>query len=121
MAKMKVGTFDEIVRLAGDFVTKQKGAWDHAAWLGFLSTLQKKGFDLTDEMQAYVGQLLEAMKRFYQATASIRGIEKALTSVAKDSVQFVKAHQAVWGHGEWEAFARHVQKNTLSLSATLAF
>ena len=116
MAKMKTGTFDEIVRLAGDFVTKQKGVWDHTAWLGFLSTLQKKGFDVSDEMQAYVGQLLEAMKRFYQATASIRGIEKALTSVAKDSVQFVKAHKAVWGHSDWEAFARHVQKNTLSLS-----
>ena len=116
MAKTKSATFDEIVKLAGDFVTQQKGAWDHSTWLTFLSTLKQKGYDVSEDMQAHVGQLLEAIKRFYLATASTRGIETALTTVAKDSVDFVKAHKAVWGHNEWEDFARHVQKNTLSLS-----
>lgn len=116
MAKMRTATLDEIVRLAGDFVTRKEGTWDHADWLGFLTTLQQKGIDLSEEMQAYVGQLLEAIKRFYQATASTQGVEKALATVVKDSVNFVRVHHAVWGHDEWEDFTRRVQENTLNLS-----
>ncbi len=116
MQTMKATTFDGIVKLAGDFVTHQQGNWDHAEWLGFLSTLQKKGFELSEEAQGHVGQVLEATKSFYQATASTRGIEKSLKSVAERSAEFVKAHQGVWSHGDWEAFTTDVQRNTLSLS-----
>lgn len=116
MEKVNTRTFDEIVKLAEDFVTQHKGKWDHAAWLEFLSTLQKKGFDITEDVKDYLGQVLEAMKSFYQATASMQGIEKALATVAKDSVQFVKERQAVWDHSDWEAFVSHIQKNTLRLS-----
>ncbi len=116
MQTMKATSFDGIVKLAGDFVTRQEGKWDHAEWLGFLSTLQKKGFELSEEAQGHVGQVLEATKSFYQASASTQGIEKSLVSVANRSVEFVKAHQGVWSHGDWEAFAKDVQQNTLSLS-----
>ena len=113
---MNASTFDEIVKLAGDFVNRQQGSWDHAEWLDFLSTLQQKGFEISEEAQGYVGQMLEATKSFYQATASTQGIEKTLDSVARRSVEFVTAHQGVWGHADWEAFARDVQQNTLSLT-----
>ncbi len=113
---MNASKIDEIVRLAGDFVTQQQGNWDHAEWLGFLSTLQKKGFEISDEAQGYVGQMLEATKSFYQATASTQGIEKTLNSVASRSVEFVTEHQGVWGHADWEAFSRDLQQNTLSLT-----
>ncbi len=119
---MNASTFDEIVKLAGDFVTQQQGNWDHAEWLDFLSTLQKKGYEISEEAQGYVGQMLEATKSFYKATASTQGIEKTLDSVARRSVQFVTAHQGVWGHAEWEEFTRDFQQNTLSLTEeTMAY
>ncbi len=119
---MNASTFDEIVKLAGDFVTQQQGNWDHAEWLDFLSTLQKKGYEISEEAQGYVGQMLEATKSFYMATASTQGIEKTLDSVARRSVEFVTTHQGVWGHADWEAFTRDVQQNTLSLTEeTMAY
>ena len=116
MEKVDTTSLDEFVKLAGDFVTKQKGRWDHKAWLDFLASLQKQGLDYSDDVQKYVGQVLEAMKRFYQASASIQGIEKALAEVARDSLQFIKENQAVWSHSDWEAFVSRVQKNTVILS-----
>lgn len=116
MARMTIATFDELVKFAGDFVASRKGVWDHAAWLDFVSNIQKKGFDLSEEMQAYLGEVLEAMKRFYEATGSTEGMESAMRAIVKDSIEFTKKQKGVWGHTEWEAFATGIQKNTLSLS-----
>ena len=116
MAKMKATTFDEIVVLAGDFVARRDGKWDHAEWLGFLKTLQQKGIELSAEAQSNVGQILEATKSFYQATASVKGIEKAMSSVATETVDFVKTHRGIWNHDDWEVFVKKVQQNSLTLS-----
>lgn len=39
MVKLKAVTFDEVVTLAGDFVTEHRGEWDNAESQGFLSKL----------------------------------------------------------------------------------
>lgn len=116
MVKLSSAGFDEIIKLAGTFVTENKGMWDHSAWLGFLGKLQKMGVDVTDGMQSNLGELLESMKRFYQATASTAGIEKAMKTIAKDSVKFIKQQQGVWGHTEWETFTQSVRENAVSLT-----
>lgn len=116
MAQKTIAPFDELVKLASDFVTKQKGIWDHSAWSDFISSAQKQGVDLSEEMQSYLGEVLEAMKRFYAAAASTKGIEKAMTKITRDSAAFINDQKGVWGHAEWEAFTKGVQKNTMSLS-----
>ena len=74
MAKKTIETpmFGDLVKLSSDFVTKQKGVWDHSAWLDFMSNVQKKGFN-TSDMESKLGEAIEAMKRFYIATASTDG------------------------------------------------
>jgi predicted flap endonuclease-1-like 5' DNA nuclease len=116
MATEKAARFEELTKLATDFVTARKGFWDHAAWTDFLSNVQTKGFDISEEMQASLGELLEAIKRFYAAAGSTESIEKAMSAVINDSVTFVKRHNGVWGHPEWEDFVKTVQQNTHSLS-----
>ena len=43
MVTAKTATFEELTKLATDFVTAQKGMWDHAAWVDFVSSVQERG------------------------------------------------------------------------------
>jgi len=116
MATEKTARFEELTRLASDFVTAQKGLWDHAAWTDFLSNVRKKGFDISDEMKTNLGELLEAMKGFYSAAASTKSVEKAMKGVVNESATFVKQHKGVWGHTDWEDFVKTVRQNTQTVS-----
>jgi len=122
MTTGKTTSFEELTKLAIDFVTTKKGLWDHAAWMDFVSGLQAKGFDLSGDMQTNLGNLLEAIKRFYTAAAATESVERAVKTVVSDSVTFVKRHKGVWGHSEWEDFVETVERNTLNLSeGTMAY
>jgi predicted flap endonuclease-1-like 5' DNA nuclease len=112
----KATTFDELTKFASDFVTAQKGLWDHTAWTDFLSNVRRRGFDVSEEMQSDLGELLEAMKRFYSAAASTECVEKAMRIVVNESVAFVKKHKGVWGHSDWEDFVNTVRQNTQVVS-----
>ena len=136
MVKLKAVTFDEVVTLAGDFVTEHRGEWDNAESQGFLSklalmlagpktpasrekgffTLRKRGFDLSEEMQACVRQLLEALRGVYQSTGSTQGLSGVLTAAGKDNMAFIKAHKLIWGSSEWEAYAEHIKYHAQSLT-----
>ena len=116
MATKNIAALEKLTDLAADFVEKQKGIWDHTAWTNFLSRVKNEGFDITEEMQSHLGELLEAMKRFYAAAASTESIENAMRNVANESVAFVQRHKGVWGHTEWEEFMSTAQRNTRSLS-----
>jgi predicted flap endonuclease-1-like 5' DNA nuclease len=116
MAKLKQATFDNMVTAAEDFVDKQKGKWGEDEWLDLLALLKQAGMDLSEEMQAYLRQLLEAMRSVYQATGSTQQMTTALTTATKDSVEFVKVHKAIWGYGDWEDFAGHVKVSTKVIS-----
>ena len=116
MSKVTTTTFDDLMKLAGEFVTSRKGVWDHSAWLDFISGVQKTGLDLSEEMQSRLGELLEATKRFYEASASVEGIDKAMMTVLEDSGEFIRQQQGIWGHAEWEAFTKQIQNNTLGLT-----
>lgn len=51
--------------LLANFVKKNKGVWDHEAWLGLLDNLKQKGYYPIDEDQ--VGIILENKKAEYLA------------------------------------------------------
>ncbi len=55
--------FEDLIKFSSQFVERQKGIWDHNAWLGFLLDVQKTGIALTDEMQNYLGLILESMRK----------------------------------------------------------
>lgn len=116
MVKVKTAPFDELTKLASDFVTSQKGMWDHAAWMDFLSLVQQKGIEITDDMQSMLGDLLEAMKEYHTAVSSTEDVEKAMCTVFDESVAFIKRQEGVWGHIEWEDFLKTMQENTRTWS-----
>jgi predicted flap endonuclease-1-like 5' DNA nuclease len=116
MATKQTAPFDELTRLASDFVTAQQGTWDHNAWLDFLARLQERGIDISAEMQANLGDLLEAMKEYHTAVSSTEEIEKAMSTVFNNSAAFIKRQKGVWGHAEWEDFLQTMQDNTRTWS-----
>jgi hypothetical protein len=68
--------------LAGEFVTKQGGSWEHADWEGFLKKADKIGIAIDDEGKRNLGNILEAAKFLYNK-ADIRPVAKSAKPKAK--------------------------------------
>jgi hypothetical protein len=116
MATAKTASFEELTKLASDFVTAQKGMWDHTAWMDFLSHVQQQGVAISEDMESKLGDLLEATKAYQAAFASTDDVEKAMSTVLNESVAFIKRQNGVWGHPEWEDFVKTMQQNTRTWS-----
>jgi len=116
MATAKTATFEELTRLASDFVAGQKGTWDHTAWMDFLSHVQQQGVAISEDMESKLGDLLEATKAYQAALASTDDVEKAMSTVLNESVAFIKRQKGVWGHAEWEDFLKTTRQNTRTWS-----
>ncbi len=66
MAKRKNSNpVQNLLDMVGDFVTKQKGKWEHKDWEALVEQVQKGGVVLTDEYKKSLGHMLEATKQFY--------------------------------------------------------
>jgi len=116
MATTRTAPLEGLTKLASDFVTSQKGMWDHNAWVSLLSHLQQKGVEISEQMQPKLGELLEAMKEYHAAVSSTGDIEKAMSTVLNESVAFIQPQKGVWGHAEWEDFVKTMQQSTLTWS-----
>jgi hypothetical protein len=116
MAKKTMGGFDVLVDLTSKFVEAQKGAWDHTAWLNFLSDVQKKGLELSDDMTDNLGLVLESMKKFYSASADIKGIETAMADISNSAIDYFKKTKGAWSQSEWETYLNNVQKKGIELT-----
>lgn len=116
MTKAMTETFDRLLKLAGDFVERQKGAWDHTAWLGFLEEVQKKGIELTGDMERYIGLVLETMKKVYNASTSIDGIKNVMMEMSSQTADFVKKTRGVWNQSDGEVFLKELRQKGLNLN-----
>ncbi|MCG6553418.1 MAG: hypothetical protein L7F77_13930 [Candidatus Magnetominusculus sp. LBB02] len=116
MTKKMTETFDKILNLAGDFVQRQKGMWDHAAWLGFLEEVQKKGIELTGEMERYLGLVLETMKKVYNASTNMDGIKNVMMEMASQTADFVKKTRGAWNQTDGEVFLKELRQKGLTLN-----
>ncbi len=116
MEEKKPGGFDVLIDLVGKFVERQKGAWDHSAWLNFLMDIQKMGFELSDDMKDYIGSVLESMKKLYHACIASENIQRYMVDIAEYVLEFIKDTGGSWGHLEWEVFLKDLQKKDCDLS-----
>ena len=63
-------TLQELLDIAGGFVTRQKGAWEHKEWEALLKKVAAAGLELNDETKRNLGNILESAKYFYPMTAA---------------------------------------------------
>lgn len=59
--------FQKVLDLAGNFVAKHDGSWDHAGWEELQSAITNLGYALDDEGRRHLGNIIEAGKYFYNA------------------------------------------------------
>ena len=116
MAKKTMGGFDVLVDLAGKFVESQKGVWDHTAWLNFVSDVQQKGLELSDDMKDNLGLVLESMKKFYSASIATKGIENVMAGISNYTIDYFKKTKGVWDQSQWEAYVNDIQKKGVELT-----
>ncbi len=102
--------FDVLIDLSRKFVESQKGVWDHTAWLDFLSDVQKKGIELSDDMKDYLGSVLESMKKVYETTTATRGMENVMSDISDLTTDFMKKTKGVWDQSGWETYLKELQK-----------
>ena len=107
--------FDDLVKLACDFVEEQKGKWDHSAWMGFLSEVQKTGGRLTEDMQNYLGLILESIKKFNELVSDAS--KKVMEVVCEETVRFVEQSRGIWDHSGWEKFLSNIKNKGVDLTS----
>ena len=54
-----------LLERASEFVEAQKGWWEHPDWEGFLERLGNDGFQLSEEVEPPIGNILEIFKEYY--------------------------------------------------------
>ncbi len=108
--------FEELMKLSGDFVEKQKDIWNVNTWMAFLSDISENGVEITKEIQSIMGSVLVSMKKFYDSVAETKGLEYRMEDIALKIVRFVIQRKGVWDHSAWEAFLRDIQVSGFSLT-----
>ncbi len=58
-------TIQELSKIAGDFVIKKRGEWNHDDWEQLCADVSALGLKLDGEMQVRLGLLIETLKAFY--------------------------------------------------------
>ena len=68
---MAVGSFVErLTKEATDFVVTRKGTWGHEDWEAFCDHAFEKGIEMNEYNRVALGNLLEAVRYFYQLSPS---------------------------------------------------
>jgi hypothetical protein len=86
----------DVVALAGEFVIKRKGDWDHEAWEGFVKKAGKAGADTSDSGLVRLGKLLETVKKLYvslQEPAPVKAEKKPKAEKPAKVEKAVKAEK----------------------------
>jgi len=78
----------DVLELAGEFVIKRKGDWDHEGWESFVKKAGKAGADTSDFGQVKLGALLESVKGIYCAA------EEPAPAKAEKKIRAEKAAKA---------------------------
>ncbi len=78
----KKNELQKILELAGEFVTKREGVWDHGEWESFLKKVDKIGGVIDDEGKRNLGNILEASKFLFHRSEDA-GEPKPAKSKAK--------------------------------------
>ncbi len=127
--------FNDLLKHTGEFVGKQVAEWDHAAWTGLLADMQRKGYDVSVEMQSNIGLVLESLKRIYlviaqnywqefylRAVQNIeRNIEITMFNILDQTVNFIEQTKGLWDHNKWELFLKNLSDMGITLNKDVQF
>jgi hypothetical protein len=91
MAAKKKNPLQQILDEAGNFVTKQRGKWEHKDWEAFLEKAKRAGGDWGEELRKNLGNILEASKNLYNSLTDVPDKKKAAKKSSKRKARSKKA------------------------------
>lgn len=106
--------FDELIKQATEFVEKNREGWDHKTWLDFLSNIQSTGIKLTEEVQSYLGLMVESIKNFNE-DAFQKG-RKVTDVISEQTAHFIQQTKGIWDHSKWENFVKELTHKGVQVS-----
>jgi len=68
---------EKLLELAGQFITKQQGIWEHEDWEALLTKAGALGMPMDDECKRNLGNILEAGKYFFGSMPQAPAKKKA--------------------------------------------
>ncbi len=114
MGRVIKDRFDDLITLTGSFVGSQKGRWDNAELLRFISVAQKRGFVITDRVKSYINLVLIAMQNFYDTAAPKK--ENKMSELSDHTVKFIKKTEGVWSDSELNRFIKGAKRKGIDLN-----
>ena len=81
---------EKLVNLATTFVIARKGTWGHEDWEAFCAQSAEAGVELNEYNRVALGNLLEAVRYFYQLSPAC-AVAPAKKPAAKKPASAVKA------------------------------
>ena len=100
-------TVQQVAKLAGDFVVKKRGAWNHEEWQQWCDSIASLGLELDEELRVQLGVLLETLKTCYlsmpkrpkSAAKKKAGAKRKTKAKAKTRAAAKRASSAKPGEG----------------------
>ena len=74
---------EKLAKLATAFVVARKGTWGHEDWESFCKQSAEAGVELNEYNRVALGNLLEAVRYFYQLSPACEGSDKEKAKPAK--------------------------------------
>ncbi len=115
MSKTAKKGFEGLIELAGKFVETQKGVWDVFSWLSFLSEVNEKGYNITNEIQSGMESTVDSMRKFYLFAKDTKGMGNIMIDISKHVNMFLRENRGVWGHSEFMEFLEGFKKRGIKL------
>lgn len=118
--------FNSVGKGISAFFGRYKGSWDHAAWVGLLFDLNKKGFAMTHDMKQALGMLLESLKKLrinfahdddksVKSIADKPAVDEIMEAIIRESFMFVKTTVGKWNQCQWESLLERLDQNEVPL------
>lgn len=108
--------FNVLMDLSAKFVEHSRGELKQGDLSGFLSELQNKGVEISDEMRSSVEVMLKSMNSYYNAVADTNGITGAVANLSDEAVRFVTDNENNWDQQKWENFLSNIRNSGLELT-----
>ncbi len=116
MAEKESTGFDLLFDLAITFIERQKSMLEYSSWMDYLLDMQKKGFEISDDMKTYLDSVIKTTTYLYETAMTTEGIEDVLLEIFEDTMKFLKKTKGVWDPIEWDAFLKDILKRNTDLN-----
>lgn len=105
--------FRKIIELSCRFVEKHNGFWNHEDWLDFLTLIGENTVPMNDNMEVFLGSIVESMRDFYKHLDNTIAVTNTMMNMAEHTIRLITDTKGVWDNVKWDNFLTEYQGNKI--------